>query len=227
MKILILDDNCDFCEIVKDELSFSGFKDITICNSYKEAMSKISINYDLVLIDMVLFGESKTGLDFAILYKEAHQNTKFILITVHNHDELKNLLSKHTNLFNASFIKPFDIKSLCKKSKELLGIKMDTLNIVDRIEDVEIKIQNIESDLDCIKEDQSEYRNRLEFTCSKIIEIEKSMSNTEKVSTSTQEIVMKFVAAHADDGYKIIGTISAIVTILLTIVTTILYIVLK
>lgn len=80
VKVLILDDDSGLLNVMKEGIEQWG--DICDCvNSYAEAVGKMDRYYDAVISDIVLKGESKTGIDFVKEYSRRHPNSVIILMT--------------------------------------------------------------------------------------------------------------------------------------------------
>ena len=115
IKVLVVDDNVSFVNIIKKYFSDHAF--INIClEAYdgKEAIRLIrdfQSDYDLVVLDLVM--PYKDGLDVLLEMKESGINKKVIVISSCGSDEMIRKVSE----YNISFfmLKPFDICDLEKR----------------------------------------------------------------------------------------------------------------
>ncbi len=86
-KILLVDDDPDYLEIVSTQLKLKGFVNIDMAKNGKEALAMIGEKvYDLVILDVMM--PEKDGIDVAleIMSNEKFRNTKFIFLTAFGED---------------------------------------------------------------------------------------------------------------------------------------------
>ncbi|MDZ4662237.1 MAG: response regulator [Pseudomonadota bacterium] len=80
LRLLIVDDDTDICEVVKTHLNWRGFDKIEIAGSAKEALAKFkSGTFDIVLTDVKM--PEKTGVDLLRDIKRERGETVVIMIT--------------------------------------------------------------------------------------------------------------------------------------------------
>ena len=116
LKILIVDDNCNISEILKDILETFDF-DIDTAPSGEEgvAMSRLK-RYDLLFVDMMLPGMN--GLETYLSIKESNTDLATVLITAHR-KEMRSLVKESLNKgARACLYKPFDPQDVIAIAKE-------------------------------------------------------------------------------------------------------------
>ena len=86
MKILVVDDEQDLCEILRFNLEAEGYT-VDTANSAEEALPLASTGgYDLMLLDVML--ERMSGFDMASQLRQRGDNTPIIFLTaLGNHDD--------------------------------------------------------------------------------------------------------------------------------------------
>jgi two-component system alkaline phosphatase synthesis response regulator PhoP len=129
LKILVVDDDKNFREILRLNLQKAGFVNIQEATNGNEALEFIStFKPDLVILDVVM--PDKDGIDTAleIKSKDEFKNTKFIFLTNYGEDILKEV-GKETDKRIAQelgaldfFRKTDDINVLINKIKEILKV---------------------------------------------------------------------------------------------------------
>jgi two-component system alkaline phosphatase synthesis response regulator PhoP len=129
VKILIVDDEKNFREILRLNLQKAGFVNIQEATNGNEALELITtFKPDLVILDVVM--PDKDGIDTAleIKSKDEFKNTKFIFLTNYGEDILKEV-GKETDKKVAQelgaldfFRKTDDINVLINKIKEILKV---------------------------------------------------------------------------------------------------------
>jgi two-component system alkaline phosphatase synthesis response regulator PhoP len=129
VKILVVDDDKNFREILRLNLQKAGFVNIQEATNGDEALELIStFKPDLVILDVVM--PDKDGIDTAleIKSKDEFKNTKFIFLTNYGEDILKEV-GKETDKRIAQelgaldfFRKTDDINVLINKIKEILKV---------------------------------------------------------------------------------------------------------
>lgn len=86
-KILLVDDDPDYLEIVSTQLKLKEFVNVDTAKNGKEALEMIGKKvYDLVILDVMM--PEKDGIDVAleIMGNENFKNTKFIFLTAFGED---------------------------------------------------------------------------------------------------------------------------------------------
>lgn len=85
MKVLLLDDDPDICNLMRE--TFEGFRvqDVTICNSYQEVvdLQEKILGYDIVFLDVNLGLGHKTGVDVFNWMTEQGFQKRVIFFTGH------------------------------------------------------------------------------------------------------------------------------------------------
>jgi two-component system alkaline phosphatase synthesis response regulator PhoP len=129
VKILVVDDEKNFREILRLNLQKAGFLNIQEATNGNEALELITtFKPDLVILDVVM--PDKDGIDTAleIKSKDEFKNTKFIFLTNYGEDILKEV-GKETDKKVAQelgaldfFRKTDDINVLINKIKEILKV---------------------------------------------------------------------------------------------------------
>jgi two-component system, OmpR family, alkaline phosphatase synthesis response regulator PhoP len=129
VKILVVDDDENFREILRLNLQKAGFANIQEASNGNEALELLPIlKPDLVILDVIM--PDKDGIDVAleIKSKEEFKNTKFIFLTNYGEDILKEA-GKETDKKVAQelgaldfFRKTDDINVLINKIKEILKV---------------------------------------------------------------------------------------------------------
>ena len=79
MKILAVDDDADFLNMLRESLAHY---DLELSYNYEDALSSFkTFGPDLVLLDYLMEGDKRTGLDLAIDIKKLNPTTPLILLT--------------------------------------------------------------------------------------------------------------------------------------------------
>jgi two-component system alkaline phosphatase synthesis response regulator PhoP len=114
--ILIIDDEEDLCEILQYNLNNEGFK-TDIAHSAEEALEKPLVEYDLLLLDIMMGPIS--GFKFADkLRKEMNNNVPIIFLTAK--DTENDLLTGFSLGADDYIAKPFSINELTARVKAVL-----------------------------------------------------------------------------------------------------------
>ena len=80
LRLLIVDDDIDICDVVKTHLNWRGFDNIEIAGSAKEALDKAKVRpFDIILSDVKM--PEKTGVEFLREIKKERGETVVIMIT--------------------------------------------------------------------------------------------------------------------------------------------------
>jgi DNA-binding response OmpR family regulator len=116
VKILIVDDEQDLCEILQFNLEAEGFKADT-ANSAEEALKKSMEKYDLFLLDVMMGGMS--GYKLAnVVRKELNLSTPIVFLTAKGSE---NDILTGFNVGGDDFIsKPFSVREVIARIKAIL-----------------------------------------------------------------------------------------------------------
>jgi len=103
-RILIVDDEQDICECLRDFFSSRGFS-VTMAYSGEEALERLSEgDVDVIVLDIVLPGIS--GLEVLRRAKQLRPSTKIVMLTGLSHCELRDYA--HDCGARGYVTKPFD-----------------------------------------------------------------------------------------------------------------------
>jgi CheY-like chemotaxis protein len=81
-KILVLDDNQHFLRLISFLLKEFGIEDISLVNSYNEALELIQNNtFDILLLDIQLGEKQKTGIQLALEVRKTQPEIPVIIMT--------------------------------------------------------------------------------------------------------------------------------------------------
>lgn len=120
-KILLVDDEKDFCALLKCNLEMTGEFEVSIAFSGEEALGKIAeTDFDLVVTDYKMPG--MTGSALLDLIREKKPEIPVIMITA----SLEKAWGLHTALkprVDGWFSKPFRHEELCRIINEVLSQK--------------------------------------------------------------------------------------------------------
>lgn len=103
-RMLIVDDESDICELLKDFFSAKGF---AVCSAFsgEEALDILANgSADVILLDILLPGLS--GIEVLKYAKELHPYARIIMVTSIDHDDIRNVAQQ--NGAAAYVTKPFD-----------------------------------------------------------------------------------------------------------------------
>lgn len=123
--IMIVDDDRDFCTMLRqDYLEPSGFKNITVCNSYDEAMRLLNTTHgrveqiDLILSDVKM--PSHSGLDLLkrVRADQRWEQTPFLLIS--GGADKAMVVESLKNKVTEFMVKPITAKTLLEKISKYL-----------------------------------------------------------------------------------------------------------
>lgn len=119
MKLLIIDDEPDFSELLSQRLKFMiASADIDICNQYYESIDRIDNNkYDIIISDIIInrFDNNLTGFDIVKFAKAKDKNTKCVLMSCLERPKRKD------EVHDLFVIKPVNVKYLAEKIKEMIN----------------------------------------------------------------------------------------------------------
>lgn len=116
VKILVVDDEQDLCEILEFNLASEGFE-VDTANSAEEALKKSMNKYDLFLFDVMMGGMS--GYKLAnVVRKELNLSTPIVFLTA---KESENDVLTGFNVGGDDFItKPFSIREVVARIKAIM-----------------------------------------------------------------------------------------------------------
>ncbi|MGB9771641.1 MAG: response regulator [Candidatus Kapaibacteriota bacterium] len=107
-KIIIIDDEIEFAELLSDRLSLRGFETEYVTNHFEALKLAEQKKFDIAIIDVKLKGIN--GIELMKLLLQIQPKLKVILITGHGTEEEK----QRGLAFGASryLVKPIDIENL-------------------------------------------------------------------------------------------------------------------
>ncbi|MCL1937089.1 MAG: response regulator transcription factor [Candidatus Azobacteroides sp.] len=114
-KILIVDDGKNICEILEFNLSNEGYK-VECAYSAEEAMQKLTSDYSLILLDVMMGGIS--GYKMAELLRNENNSIPIIFLTAK--DTENDMLMGFSVGADDYISKPFSIKEVVARVKALL-----------------------------------------------------------------------------------------------------------
>ncbi len=114
-KVMIVDDELDIREILNFNLENEGYDTIE-AESAEEAWEKLSENPDLILLDVMMEGES--GFQFANKMRKKGKNTPIIFLTAKNTEN--DMLTGFSIGGDDYITKPFSIKEVLARVKSVL-----------------------------------------------------------------------------------------------------------
>lgn len=117
IKILVVDDEEDICEILQFNLKSEGYA-VDVAYSAEEALQVLTPEHHLILLDVMM--ENMSGYQMAdILRNERHNNTPIIFLTAKN---TENDILTGFNLGADDYIsKPFSLKEVLARVKAVLN----------------------------------------------------------------------------------------------------------
>ncbi len=141
-RILVVDDEEDICEILKFNLETDGYT-VDTANSAEDAMSMDIINYDLLLLDVMMGGMSGFALARKLKSEASTQDIPIIFLTAR---DTENDLITGFNLGADDYIsKPFSIREVLLRVRAVLRRTADT---VEETQAKVINYQGLELNLD-------------------------------------------------------------------------------
>lgn len=228
MKVLILEDNDIIAELLCSVFKEIDINDIDICYNYNDAITKLNVEYNLIILDYLLTG-NKTGADYSAIYKKNHPNCEVIIYSAYA-DKL--------DLPNATLIqKPVRIDELItiikqklalneikNKSNNIISVSKDT-NSKDNNQDLTVIfniIKQHESDISCIKEIVTRHDEKISNDINNIKDlkdgfnkfagkVDKVLVDNEIAKTDIMKTINKIII-------WIFGLIVALMTVAVTIV---------
>lgn len=118
VRILLVDDNKNFCETIADVLTMEGF-DMFLAYNGEEAIKKAQeVSPDLIVIDVMMPGMNGFELCENVRSDIELKNLPVIMMT--GYDSKDNKLKSYYSGTSAYLVKPFNVKDLIVKIRELL-----------------------------------------------------------------------------------------------------------
>jgi len=114
-KILVVDDESDICEILSFNLVNENYE-VDTASSAEEAAKKLSAQYDLILLDVMMGGMS--GFRFAEKLRKEGNNTPIIFLTAK--DTENDMLTGFSVGGDDYISKPFSLKEVSARVKAVL-----------------------------------------------------------------------------------------------------------
>jgi DNA-binding response OmpR family regulator len=114
-KILVVDDECDICEILSFNLENEGYE-VSIASSAEEALKKLSPEHDLILLDVMMGGMS--GFHLAEKLRKEGNNIPIIFLTAK--DTENDMLTGFSVGADDYISKPFSLKEVSARVKVVL-----------------------------------------------------------------------------------------------------------
>jgi len=114
-KILIVDDERDICEILEFNLANEGYL-VDIANSAEEALKKLTPDYSLILLDIMMGGIS--GYKMAEKLRKSGNTTPIIFLTAK--DSENDMLTGFSVGGDDYISKPFSIKEVIARVRAVL-----------------------------------------------------------------------------------------------------------
>ncbi len=116
-KILVVDDEEDLCEILRFNLESEGYI-VSTANSAEEAMKLNIIDYDLILLD-VMMGEI-SGFKMAKILKQNPQTASIPIIFTTARDTENDIITGLTIGADDYISKPFSLREVCLRVNAVL-----------------------------------------------------------------------------------------------------------
>lgn len=137
LKILILEDDFAVAKMLSNV--FSDENRCVISSKYEVAKSYLNTSFDVLLIDILLKGDDKTGLDFAREYKKLYPNATIIAMSAYEHYKIQK------DVIDYFFTKPLDIDELKRivEIQKTFSIK----KIADQVEKLNSNMELIKKHL--------------------------------------------------------------------------------
>ena len=117
-RILVIDDDPDLLEILNIVFKQEGYE-VILSETGEEAENIRDINPDLVMLDIMLTGSGKNGVDICAKIKSQPETNDIPVILFSAEDNIEELSKKCGA--NAYFSKPFHYYELLKKVNKLLA----------------------------------------------------------------------------------------------------------
>lgn len=117
-QILVIDDECDLCEILRFNLTAAGFE-VHTANSGEEALTKDISSYDLLLLDVMMPGMS--GFELAARLKQDVDTADIPIIFLTALNDEKDTLYGFGLGADDYIAKPFSVREMVARVKAVLG----------------------------------------------------------------------------------------------------------
>ncbi|MFA6079569.1 MAG: response regulator [Candidatus Omnitrophota bacterium] len=119
-RILIVDDETAFLEMLQNALELRGMEVITATNAVEAGIEISTKKPDLILMDIKMPGINGLDACEAIKRNPATKNIPLAIISAHSEDVFVKKAQKAGVV--DYFVKPINIESLVKRLKEILAI---------------------------------------------------------------------------------------------------------
>jgi len=114
-KILIVDDDCNICEILEFNLSNEGYK-VECAYSAEEALKKLTPHYSLILLDVMMGGMS----GYKMAEKLRKENNQIPIVFLTAKDSENDMLTGFSVGGDDYISKPFSIKEVIARVKAVV-----------------------------------------------------------------------------------------------------------
>ncbi len=148
MKILVVDDEKDLCEILQFNLENEGF-DVDVAYSAEEALELDLSDFNLILLD-VMMGEM-SGFKMASLLKKEPQTSKIPIIFLTAREKENDMLTGFSIGADDYISKPFSIKEVIARVKAVIA-RSQHLNLAEDINYKGLAINTEKKELSIDKE---------------------------------------------------------------------------
>jgi DNA-binding response OmpR family regulator len=142
-KILIVDDDCDICEILSFNLKHEGYEVDTV-HSAEEALKILSPEYCLILLDVMM--SQMSGYQMAEKLRRNGNNTSIIFLTAK--DTENDMLTGFSVGADDYISKPFSLKEVSARVKAVLKRNAENTNNTEQspltIDGLQINFQSKE-----------------------------------------------------------------------------------
>lgn len=123
MRILVVDDEKDLCEIIQFNLENEDF-DVDVAHSAEEALDLNIVDFDLILLD-VMMGEM-SGFKMASILKKSDDTKNIPIIFLTARDKENDMLTGFSIGADDYISKPFSIKEVIARVKAVAARSKDT-----------------------------------------------------------------------------------------------------
>ena len=208
MKILILDDNKQLCDILTEILTNEGLV-VDVVLSFEDALKKINYKYDVVLADYFL-KVPQTGNDFLILYKQKHPYVQTILYSGSSEID-----TQDTDKF---LQKPIDIVELVKFIKNIKPKQQKVSNDTDKI----YLLNELKFTVEQLKLDVGKHDTRIEElhrTTERFDLFVSKQEEREVLRLKTDKRINDFIDNSSKTVWRIIGVLLTAMALGFTILT--------
>jgi DNA-binding response OmpR family regulator len=125
-KILVVDDECDICEILSFNLENEGYK-VTTASSAEEALKKLTPDHGLILLDVMMGGMS--GFRLAEKLRKEGNDVPIIFLTAK--DTENDMLTGFSVGADDYISKPFSLKEVSARVKAVLKRMTEEVNTTE------------------------------------------------------------------------------------------------